>query len=103
MSNTLSPISAAALIHDQHGVDFPCPLPCNDCSCETIWAWIDPCLMTCATILAVIAIATAFFQAAFQTAFLLFPVVAITCYFACQLCLTGEEGRLERAAENFEA
>ncbi len=98
---SLQPLTASSLIHGQGGIDLPCAniMPCDDCSCDTLWTWIDPCLMTCATLLTIVAIAFAFFQAAFQTAILLIPIALVNGYISCALYVNGEEARLQRSAE----
>lgn len=67
-----------------------------------IYVWLDPCLMGGATVLAVIGVATSFFQVLINGTTLFGVIGIITAYYTFKLLLTSEDRVLEVATSNLQ-
>lgn len=95
--------STSTTIREQRGMEqFAylsfCPDTC--CTwCDKICQWIDPCIMGCATLLAVIAVATALFCALPHLAALCAAIACMTGYYTIQLCIDSRDEAIARSTE----
>lgn len=67
-----------------------------------ICIWIDPCLMGCATLLAVLGVAASFFQVLISGTILFGVIGTITAYFTLKLLFTYEDRLLVEATQNLQ-